>query len=269
MPDHHFSETYSLKGPENYQRFFVPAIGRPLAEDLIRMATLHPGEKVLDVACGTGIVAMLAAEKVAPGGYVAGLDANPGMLAVARSIMPDTSIEWYEASAEAMPLPDDAFDVVLCQMGLQFMEDKLVALQEMRRVLAPGGRFILNLPGPTADVFAIMANAMAQNINAQAAGFVNQVFSLYDRDEIQQLMRHAGFNDVNIQANNKTLHLPAPKDFLWQYVYSTPLAAVVSDADEESRKALENEVVDQWQGFADNGKMKYTQPMVTAIARVT
>lgn len=140
--------TYGGSPPENYERYFVPAIGEPVARDLIDRAALRAGERVLDVACGTGIVARLAAEQVGETGTVAGLDVNPGMLAVARSVTPpETSIDWHEASAEDMPLPDDVFDVVLCQMGLQFMADKPAALSEMRRVLAPGGRIILNAPG--------------------------------------------------------------------------------------------------------------------------
>jgi len=267
MSKQHFDKAYGANAPENYERFFVPAIGKPLAEDLVNLAELRPGEKVLDIACGTGIITRLAFEKVSPGGSVAGLDVNPGMLAVARSITPDTSIDWYEASAEAMPLPDNAFDVVLCQMGLQFVEDKLVALQEMRRVLSPGGRLMLNVPGPKAEIFAVMANAMEQHINAQAAGFVNHVFSLHDAKEIQRLMSEAGFDEIDIQASTKTLHLPMPKDFLWQYVYSTPLSAVVLEADEKSRIALEKDVVYKWQKFAENGAMRFEQRMVTASGR--
>ena len=119
MTRQHFNRSLGATAPENYERFFVPAIGRPLAHDLVRVAALHIGEHVLDVGCGTGVVARLAAERVGPGGSVAGLDINPGMLAVARSVTPpDMKIEWYEASAESMPLPSGAFDVVLCQMSL-------------------------------------------------------------------------------------------------------------------------------------------------------
>jgi len=115
--------------PANYERFFVPAIGAPLAKDLIRVAALRPGERVLDVACGTGVVARFASEQVGTTGTVVGLDVNPGMLAVARSATPPgMSIEWHQASAEGMPFPDAAFDVVLCQMGLQFMPNKQAAL---------------------------------------------------------------------------------------------------------------------------------------------
>ena len=90
-------------------------IAAPLATDLIDIAALGLGERVLDVACGTGVVARLAAERVGATGTVAGIDLNPGMLEVARSVTPPSmAIEWHESSAEAIPLPDEAFDVVLC-----------------------------------------------------------------------------------------------------------------------------------------------------------
>jgi ubiquinone/menaquinone biosynthesis C-methylase UbiE len=93
--------------PENYERIFVPAIGRPVAEDLIAAANLQPGERVLDVACGTGVIAKLALAAVTPSRRVAGLDVNPGMLAVAQKETPsDAGIKWHEASAESMPLQD-------------------------------------------------------------------------------------------------------------------------------------------------------------------
>ncbi|MDP8927806.1 MAG: methyltransferase domain-containing protein [Actinomycetota bacterium] len=119
-------ETYGGSAPENYRRYFVPAIGEPLARDLLQVADLGAGERVLDVACGTGVVARLAAEHVGANGDVVAVDINPGMLHVARSTTPpDVQIDWREGSAENLPLPDRFFDVVLCQMGLQFVADKL------------------------------------------------------------------------------------------------------------------------------------------------
>ncbi|HKK45149.1 MAG TPA: methyltransferase domain-containing protein [Balneolaceae bacterium] len=265
MYKQHFDETYGAKGPENYDRFFVPAIGRPLAEELVERANLQSGQTVLDVACGTGIVALLASQKVGGEGSVSGLDPNPGMLAVVRSL--GQSIEWYEASAEAIPLPDNTFDVVFCQMGLQFIEDKVVALKEMRRVLAPGGRLLLNVPGPAAKPFSIMADAMKKYISEQAAGFVSHVFSLHDPDQIKQLADRAGFSDIRAVPHKKELRLPKAEEFLWQYVYSTPLAAVVSEAGETAHTALERDLIKRWQGFAQNGSLVYTQPMVTLAAQ--
>jgi ubiquinone/menaquinone biosynthesis C-methylase UbiE len=268
MLGEHFDEEYALKGPENYERFFVPTIGGPLAEDLIRVAALQPGERVLDVGCGTGVVARMASKKVGSDGTVVGLDINPGMLAIAASIVPpDRSIEWHEANAESMPLPDQSFDVVLCQLSLQFMEDKPAALEEMHRVLVEGGRVVLNVPGPATPLFTTLADAMGRHISAEAAGFVTHAFSPHERTAIELLINRAGFRDVDVQEKDKTLSLPAPKDFLWQYVRSTPLAAAVTQANDAAILALESEVVDRWQDFEEDGVLTYKQRIVTAVAR--
>lgn len=268
MQHPHFNEDYGANPAENYERFFVPAIAAPLAADLVGRASLQTGERVLDVACGTGIVARLAAEEVGAAGAVAGLDINPGMLAVARSIAPqDASIEWHEASAEEMPLPDESIDVVLCQMGLQFAPDRLGALREMRRVLTRSGRLLLNLPGPAAPLFAGLAEALERNIGAEAAGFVRHVFSLYDEADIREMMNAAGFREVNVQSERKTLRLPAAKAFLWQYIRSTPLAGPVGQADDDARAGLERDVLELWEDFEEDGALEGEQPMVIGTAR--
>jgi ubiquinone/menaquinone biosynthesis C-methylase UbiE len=268
LAERHFGKAYAGDPATNYERFFVPAIGAPLAADLIRLAALRPGERVLDVACGTGVVARLASRQVGATGTVAGLDVNAGMLAVARSATPPgTSIEWHAASADAIPLPDASFDVVLCQMGLQFMPDRRAALREMRRVLAPGGRLILNVPGPTPRLFVIMGEALARHVGGEAVGFVNQVFSLHDTAEIQNLISGAGFRDVSVQSNTKSLRLPAPEEFLWQYVHSTPLADAVAQVNEEGRASLERDVVTKWQEFVKDRTLVLQVRMVVATAR--
>ena len=177
------------------------------------------------------------------------------------------SIEWHEASAEAMPLPDSSFDVVLCQMGLQFVPDKQAALREMRRVLASGGRLILNVPGPTPRPLAIMADALARHIGAEAAGFVKHVFSLHDTAELQNLISGAGFRDVSAQSETKRLRLPAPEEFLWQYVHSTPLAGAVAQVDDEHRGSLERDVVAKWQEFVKDRALMLQVRIVVATAR--
>ena len=209
MAELHFGKDVGGNPPENYERYFVPAIGAPMARDLVRGAALRPGERVLDVACGTGVVTRLAAEQVGPTGSVAGLDLDPGMLAVARAATPPgVSIEWHEASAEAMHLPDASFDVVLCQMGLPFMPDRGAALREMRRVLVQEGRLMVTMPGPTPPPFAMMEEALARHVGPQAAGFVNRIFSLHDTAEIQALVTGAGFHEVSVQAAHQDLAAP-------------------------------------------------------------
>lgn len=268
MTQQHFGKDYGGNVPQNYEKFFVPAIGGPAARGLVKIAALQPGERVLDVACGTGVVARLASEAVGSTGTVAGLDINPGMLAVARTTAPaGINIEWHEASAETMPFADASFDAVLCQMGLQFIPDKLAALREMRRVLAPGGRLILNLPGPTPQLFVIMGEALASHVGAEAVGFVNQVFSLNDTAEINDLIGGAGFREVSTRADTKSLPLPPPEEFLWQYVYSTPLAGAMAKMNDEGREALARDVVSKWQDLISDDVLMLQVRMVVATAR--
>lgn len=263
-----FRESYSQNAAENYERYFVPSIGRPVAAALVEAAGLRAGERVLDVACGTGIVARLAAEQVGPRGAVAGLDLNPAMLAVAREVAPaEASIAWHEAPAESIPLPDERFDVVLCGMGLQFFSDREAGLREMRRVLVPGGRLLANVPGPAPPPLEAMAEALARHVSPESASFVHAVFSLHDADEIRALANDAAFDDVEVRSEPVVLHLPSPTDFLWQYVHSTPMAAVVAQVDEERREALEREFSDRCQGFVTDGVLAGAVRMTTLTAR--
>lgn len=260
-----YGGTFGGNAAENYQRFFVPAIGGPVAEDLVNVAGLQPGERVLDVACGTGVVTRLAAERVGTAGTVTGLDVNPAMLAVARAETPSRlAIEWHEASAEAMPLQDEAFDVVLCQMGLQFVPNKLAALREMRRVLKAGGRAIITVPGPKPPLFAVMTDGLARHLGPEVASFGDLVFSMHDADELTELMQRAGFRNVNVQAKPKRLRLPAPADFLWQYVRSTPMAQAASEADRAALDALERDVCAGWEKYTVDGALSLEVGMTTA-----
>jgi len=257
-----------LTPAESYERYFVPCIARPFAEDLLASAGLRLGERVLDVACGTGVVARLAAQHVGAGGEVAGLDVNPGMLAVARATAAaeGTAIQWYETGAESIPLPDDAFDVVLCQLSFQFMADKVAALRGMKRVLAPGGRLLVSVP-PSAPLFDAFDEALGEHAREEAAGFVRAVFSLHEPDRVRELFSQAGFNDVTVRLEKKTLRLPPAREFLWQYVYSTPLVGPMEKLSEGRKDALEHDLEKRWQPWARNGGITYEQPMIVATGR--
>ena len=136
----------------------------------------------------------------------------------------ESSDSWHQASAEALPFPDRAYDAVLCQMGLQFFSDKLLALSEARRVLRPRGRFVASVPSPIPPLFTILAEQLERHGQHGAAEFVRQVFSLGD-GQLEELLDRAGFADISVTTSEKALRLPAPHDFLWQYVTSTPLGA--------------------------------------------
>lgn len=267
MQQRNFKARYGGSPAENYQRYFVPAIGRPVATGLVEAAQLRPGERVLDVACGTGVGARLAREAVGRGSDVTGLDVNPGMLAVARAATPaEMAIDWVEAPAEAMPLPDDSFDAVLCGMGLQFFSDRRAGLAEIRRVLRPGGRFVANLPGPAPPPLEIMAEELARHVGPESASFVHLVFDLHDADEIRELVESAGFTEVETRAAPVGLELPPPRDFLWQYVRSTPLAPAVAEVEEHRRRALERDYAARCADFVEDGALRGAVRMTTVTA---
>jgi ubiquinone/menaquinone biosynthesis C-methylase UbiE len=260
-------ERYSANAAENYDRYFVPAIGLPLAEQLVERAALQPGERVIDLACGTGVVAKLAADRVGAEGAVVGVDMNLGMLAVAQSTSATGLVSWREAKAESLPLDDAGCDVVLCQMGLQFFTDKQTALREAHRVLDRSGRMLANLPGPTPALFEVLEDALGRHLSPDVARFVAAVFSLHDESALSGLFTTAGFGAVDVTSETPALQLPRPGDFLWQYIHSTPLSAAVANLDEDQRRALEADVVAGWAPHATEGGLRLDLRVTTVVAR--
>ena len=157
---------------EAYERYGVPAWSRALARGLLRIAAPGPGERLLDVACGTGIVARLATETVGEAGSVCGVDVNEAMLAVARDagwgLRPP--VDWRRGDAAALPVDDESVDVVTCQQALQFLPDREAALREMRRVLVPGGRLGLSVfrDGRFNPLYAAFAELLERHVGADA-----------------------------------------------------------------------------------------------------
>ena len=256
-------------GAENYERWFVPAIATPVSALTLAAADLRPGERVLDVACGTGVIARLAAERVGPAGAVTAVDLSPDMIAVARTTPapPAPVIEWQVGDAVSLPVPDGGFDVVICQMGLMFVEERAVALAEMRRVLAPGGRVIVSTPGTIQPAFEAMERALTDHIGVELAGFVRAVFSMHDPDAVAALLRDAGMRDVRAVESVATLQLPDPAALLWQYVNLTPMAPLVAAAPAEAQDAVERQFVEHARPLVVDGGMPVRQPMVVASGR--
>lgn len=257
--------TFSDNGAENYERYFVPAIGHPVSAELVATASLQPGERVLDVGCGTGVIARQAAAAVGATGSVTGVDVSDEMIELAGTL-PSTGapIEWRQGDAAALPFADGTFDVVLCQMSLMFVEDRAAAAREMHRVLVPGGRVLLSTPGSIQRPFELMEQAIIEHISPDLAGFVRMVFSMHDPSVHAGLLQDAGFDGVRSRVYTATLDLPSPAEFLWEYINLTPMGPFVAEAPEAARDAMETQVSETWRPFVRDGRTPLDQPMVLA-----
>jgi SAM-dependent methyltransferase len=199
---------------EYFDRLFGPVLSSPWAARLVHTAGLNPGDRVLDVACGSGAVAAAARERVGPEGVVTGLDRNPDMLAVARRKQP--GLDWAEGRAEDLPFDDEAFDAVLCQFGLMFFEDRAQALVEMRRVLRPGGRVAVAVwdrlertPGYTA-----LIDVLERHLGVETAKPIRDAFGLGDPDLIGSLLEQAGFTSVQARSVDARAKFPSLQDWV-------------------------------------------------------
>lgn len=249
--------------PEVYERELVPAVFGAWAPILVDLAQPRPGDHVLDLTCGTGVVARTAAKRVGPTGAVVGIDLNPGMLSVARSVVStdagsSAALQWQEASADKLPFPDGSFGVVYCQLGLQFFADRGAALREMRRVLDKEGRLALMVwrgikesPG-----FAVLADALERYVG-QAASIMRAPFGLFDADELEALVRAAGFWDIAIHQRSGTVRFASVERFVSSYVAGSPLAGPVSQASDAAREALITEVRSALVKFTSNAELAF------------
>jgi ubiquinone/menaquinone biosynthesis C-methylase UbiE len=239
-----------------YERYIVQAFMQSWSLGLLDVASLAEGARVLDVACGTGVVARQAASRVGKQGHVVGVDLNAGMLAMARTLPQSSgaSIEWKEGSATALPFPEAGFDVVLCQQGLQFFPDKRAALRDMHRVLVPTGHLVLSVwrrishcPWQRA-----VADALERHVSTDAAMGIRSPFALGDREELRALVTAAGFRTIRIRIDSQMIRYPSLEEFVPGYLSATPVAGVVATLDEPTRAAILREVETSLQDYLDD-----------------
>jgi SAM-dependent methyltransferase len=199
---------------EAYERHIVQNMFVPWTADLLQRALPQAGERVLDLACGTGIVTRSVASIVGTEGTVTGLDISPGMLEVARSLTPSggAKVEWREGSGTELPFEDGSFDLVLCQQGLQFFPDARVGLKEIKRVLTAEGRAIISLWRNLAaqPVMKAFDTVVSRHV---APGAFGPPFSLGDSGIISRLASEAGFSNVDIQQADLTIRVGNPDEF--------------------------------------------------------
>jgi ubiquinone/menaquinone biosynthesis C-methylase UbiE len=202
---------------QTYEDFTVRYLLEPWTVPLFELAAPRPGEQVLDLACGTGVVARHVAPLVGAEGGVVAIDINPAMMEVARSLPASSGapVEWKEGDAQALPLADDACDLVLCQQGLQFVPNRVAALRQVHRVLKPNGRLAFSV---WCDLdFHPIYEALFGTINRRfpEAGAAT-AFRFGDVNELEQTLTECGFHEVQIHTHELLMRFPAAEQFLPQ-----------------------------------------------------
>lgn len=254
-----------------YDSYLVPWKFEPWSREVIQRAKVWRGDRALDVCCGTGIVACRIA---GTGAKVTGLDVTPAMLAQARRRAGEegVGVNFVEGSAERLPFPAAAFDLVTCQQGLQFVPDRQAAVREMRRVLAPGGRAVIAAWTDLASqpAYAILDAHASAHLGPGAFALP---FSLGGEAELRRLLAGARFDAVAIDTVTRPVRIPEPERFVEVTLAAAagffPALVALDPADRDARiAAAAAETTPALAELLDGGQLVFPMTAVIAVARV-
>ena len=219
----------STDAAEVYESCFVPAIFGAWAGPVADAAGIRRGDRVLDVGCGTGVLAREALRRVGEQGHVVGLDLNEGMLAVAARTAPN--IAWRRGDAASLPFEDATFDGVVSQFALMYFPDRVASLRGMWRALAPGGRLAIAAWAPIdhARGYQILVDVAARECGREAADVLAAPFVLGDQAELAKLFVDSGISGADVTLHEGSIRFPSVKEFIRIEVKGSPLADMVSD----------------------------------------
>jgi len=218
--------------PPNYDRYLGPLLFHQYADDLVARLPLSHGMRVLEIACGTGIVTEPLLRRLAGQGTLVATDLNDAMMAYARTRIADNlALEWRQADGTSLPFPDHAFDAVVCQFGLMFFPDKAAGVREAFRVLKPGGTYLFNVWD------RIEKNAIVRIARETIHGFFPEdppqfymvPFSLHDTAAVRSLLDAAGFLDLQCVTVEKVGHTPSTAEAAIGLVEGNPVCGTIME----------------------------------------
>ena len=238
-------------GPDAYEKYIVPAFTRAWAKEIVKRACLHEGEKVLDVACGTGLVARIAADQHRPD-LIHGVDVNEVMINKAQEI--EKNINWHQSDVTTLPFPDNKFDVILCQQGLQYFPDSSLALKEMNRVLAKNGRVLLSVWRPIkySPFYESLCRILEKFVNAKAASMLSSAYNAGDPGKLKAIFAKAGFSRINISIVVKQMRYSPFEEFVIGGIMATPFFKDIQRLQESRREEMLLEIYKSNQDYIDD-----------------
>lgn len=241
---------------ERYEEHLVPVIFTPWANDLIARVDFAPGDRLLDLACGTGIVARLATRS---GVMATGGDINPGMLAVAKERSAGLNATFQLADALDLPFEDESFDAIICQQGLQFFPDKPAAVSECLRVLKPGGRAVFCTARGLEENPLMQAQvaAFSRYFGEEATQAIRAVCGFPDAEKVQALFDDAGFGQVAVETVVLDLEAEDGSAFVNGLMMATPVAERIAAMNQAERTALHDDMLKEFGACYDGAALHF------------
>ena len=235
---------------EIYEEFFVPALFQEWTARVVDQAQIISGQRVLDIACGTGVLSRTALNYVGNTGSVVGVDINEGMLAVARNKHPD--VEWKQTPAESLPFDTGSFDAVISQFGLMFFENRTRAIEEMIRVLRPDGKLVIAVWDTLENTagYLAMVDLLQQLFGDEAANGLRVPYNLGDVDKLKSLFQQPKLKNVKVDTQEGYARFPSLEAWIYTDIKGWVLADMIDDEQyarllKEARTALASFVADE------------------------
>ncbi|MEO1638934.1 MAG: methyltransferase domain-containing protein [Pseudomonadota bacterium] len=266
-------ENYQISGnaAEIYEAQKVPAIFAPLAKKTLETVQLGPQDILLDVACGTGIVARTARQRFGPGPRIVGTDLNEGMIATARGLAGDDArtCEWHVADVTALPFPDATFSVAICQQGIQFFPDREGALREIHRVMQPGGRILISVWAGTSEFFTALAAALGRIISAEVGERSLAPFAFDDLDGVVSICLDLRCVDVSTTGITIDRVIDDPQVAIPKEIFANPVGPAVQAAGDAAMREIVTETMEALSAFRHGSGLLVPQHahLVQATAR--
>lgn len=251
-----------MAAAEVYEEFFVPALFGQFAPKVVDFSGIGEGRRHLDVGCGTGVVARIAADRVGKSGEVVGLDLNPGMLAVADRLSND--LTWMRGSAEEIPFGDGRFDAVTCQFALMFFEDQRRALEEMGRVVKSGGRVVISTWADvsTSPGYAAMVELLDREIGRHAAEALLAPFTIGTEAAVETKLDQV-FDRVEVSTHEGSARFASLEAWMHTEIRGWTLSEMIDDAQFDELVAAGRAHLSRFTGA--DGRIEFPAPALIGV----